>query len=71
MYEYRILENEVDMIKINMLQQFISCLIGPIWNVRGLLVNSIIPIIQKIVDDNDVNTEIKINLSNINLTKRK
>lgn len=63
-YEYRILENEVDMIKINMFQQFINCLIGPIWNVCGLLVNNVIPIIQKIVDDNEVNAKIKKIMSN-------
>jgi len=51
------LENEVDMMNINMHHQLIKCLIGPILYVRGLLVNNIIPIIQKIVADNEVNAK--------------
>lgn len=61
MYEYNILENDVEMIKTNRHHKFNKCLIGPIRRVDGLLAN-IIPTIKKIVDDNEVNTKNNIKL---------
>lgn len=47
------------MMNMNIHHQLIKCLMGPIRLVRGLLVNNIIPTIQKIVDDNVVNAKSK------------
>lgn len=55
MYEYKMLENEVEIINTKMHHQLIKCLMGPILYVRGLLVNNIIPMIQKTVEEIEVN----------------